>query len=64
MSSFLRVPIGCCLDNGKINSRAGVGGWFGDNNKNNFAIRLNNSWLTPGPQTNQKAEIFAGNLYF
>lgn len=45
---------GCCLSNGRADSLAAVGVYFGHNDVRNFAERL------PGPlQTNNRAELYA-----
>ncbi|KAJ3550428.1 hypothetical protein NMY22_g490 [Coprinellus aureogranulatus] len=44
---------GSCLNNGRQNARAGSGGWWGDNNPHNFAVRV------PDAQTNNRGEVFA-----
>ena len=45
---------GCCFRNGKANSQAGVGVYFGSNDKRNISEPLTGSL-----QTNQRAEITA-----
>ncbi len=45
---------GCCLDNGNPGARGGVGVWFNFNHPNNYS-----GPLPLGPQTNQRAEIYA-----
>lgn len=37
---------GSCSDNGLVNARAGIGIWFGDNDKRNLSLELKGNNLT------------------
>jgi ribonuclease HI len=45
---------GACPSNGQKNAIAGVGVWFGNEDPRNISERL-----PPGPQTNNRAELWA-----
>ncbi|KAF6039244.1 RNASEH1 [Bugula neritina] len=56
-STDVSIPVvytdGACFNNGKSNAQAGIGVWWGPNDKRNLSRRL------PGRQTNNRAEIQA-----